>query len=123
MIRTIEDLAAHLCAANDTEKSIARRVYKSTSCGCPAGVEVSEAGEIAFWVAGYCEGSDAEHPRYTVPFPCTKEQIDDAVDRAEKDGEDTWNATHGCDKCNTTDEGFGKPVDPYCPSCEGHGII
>jgi hypothetical protein len=37
-ITNIEDLAAYLGAATDSEKSIARRVYKDTSCGCPAGV-------------------------------------------------------------------------------------
>ena len=43
MIRSIEDLAAHLGAyeatGNTMRCSIPRRVYKDTSCGCPAGVK------------------------------------------------------------------------------------
>ena len=43
MIRNIEDLAAHLGAHEDTEKSIARRVYKDA--GCSAGVSRGKVGE------------------------------------------------------------------------------
>ena len=225
MITNIEDLADHLGAYEATAKSIARRVYKDTSCGCPAGVEdgyrnpatnrwatytvqcglsilgwkvltwrpahrkrqwahqeamptglaaylhvgeqrkgrspvICQLGAVEwrlepkevvrefgrawmeglllddqllrktyrrggmtifltvrvkepvkgryvnapyFWVAGYCEGSDAEHPVHTVTFPCTPEAIDEAIAQADKDGCETWDATHGCEHCHTAE--------------------
>ncbi len=220
MITSIQDLAAHLGAYEATDKSIARRVYKDTSCGCPAGVKdgyrnpatdrwatytvqcglsilgwkvltwrpthgkqqwayqeamptglaeyllvgeqrkgrspviseldmepkevVREFGRAwmeglslddqllrktyrrggmtvyltvrvkepvksryvnapYFYVTGYCEGSDAEHEVYEVPFPCTPEAIDEAIAQADKDGCATWDLTHGCDTCQTSD--------------------
>ena len=103
MIRTIADIAAHLGAYDNSERAIARQVYKYTTCGCPAGVEVTEEGETVFWVVGYCEGVDVELNPHRVSLPCTPESIDGAVDRAEKEGEEVWNATHGCEMCHTAD--------------------
>ncbi len=239
MIRNIEDLAAHLGAYEDTDKSIARRVYKDTSCGCPAGVKEGSVGKnrvhytvtlrlrrdnrlaleewatpeqrregfsnhhdhrqyayedtdalplppglkeylflddedwtlssdvtvadviggeesaevragygsdtnyksrylqirldleidepvmgTCFYVMGYCEGSDAEHPTYEVPFPCTPEAIDEAIAQADKDGNDTWNETHGCDDCGEPEWGmYDRAINPDCPSCKGEGQI
>ena len=242
MITNIQDLAAHLGAYEDTDKSIARRVYKDTSCGCPAGVKEGSVGKnrvhytvtlrlrrdnrlaleewatpeqrregfsnhhddrqyalplpaglkeylflddgdwtlgsdvtvadviggeqsaevragygsdtnyksrylqirldleidepvtgTYFYVMGYCEGSDAEHEVYEVPFPCTPEAIDEAIAQADKDGAATWDATHGCDDCGTEPEWelypvsptttCERPINPDCPSCKGEGIV
>ena len=243
MIRNIQDLAAHLGAYDDTSKAIARRVYKDTSAGCPAGVERVKVGErdvtyvvqcalsvlgykvltwrllhgkrkyaykepmppgLAdyllvgeqrigrapvlcsdgleptevsrlfgrawmrdkltlderllkkthrgpltvyltvkvkepiigdyFFVTGYCEGSDQEHEVYYVSFPCSPDAIGEAIGQAEQDSQETWDATHGCDKCHpegTCDEWgnafapgeLGAPINPDCPSCEGAGIV
>jgi len=128
-INNIVDLAAHLGAYEDTEQSIARRVYKDTSCGCGAGVD-SEG----FFVSGYCEGSDRLHEVYHVAWGCDSDDIDKAIEQADKDGCDTWNETHGCEKCNPDgwcDEWgnvgkpgeVGGPVNPDCPECDGDGII
>jgi len=128
-IQNIADLASHLCAAHDTEASIAKRIFKDTSCGCPAGVDAQ-----GFWVAGYCEGSDREHEVHRVPFPCDSDAIDKAIEQADKDGCATWNDTHGCEDCypeGSCDEygnefapgEVGGPVDPKCPTCNGDGII
>ena len=128
-ITTAADLADHLGAAHDTDSSIAHRVYKDTDCGCPAGIN-----ERGFWVTGYCEGSDREHEVYRVEFPCDSDDIDKAIEQADKDGCATWNDTHGCEDCwsdgscdeygNAFEPGeVGGPVDPKCPTCGGHGII
>jgi len=243
MISNIQDLASHLGAYEDTSKSIARRVYKGTAAGCPAGVEKAVVGKVyrtyvvqcalsfagykvltwrplhgkrrfsskepmpfcladylaadkpprgmvptigsaiyddskevrenfgkdfmlnletdehllkkthrgprtvyltirveeeiwgdAFWVMGYCEGSDQEHEVYHVPFPCSPDAIGEAIGQAEQDSQGTWDATHGCDKChpegtcdewgNEFDPGeVGAPINPDCTSCEGAGIV
>jgi len=129
MIKNIEDLAAHFSAYHDTEASIAKRLYKDTSCGVSAGVD-----EKGFWVAGYCEGSDWEHAVHRLPFPFTEEAANEAVEHADKEGCHTWDQTHGCEKCNpeggidewgneTAPGECGGPIDPSCLECEGHGTI
>jgi hypothetical protein len=273
-IATIEDIAKHLHAKDDTAASIARRVYKSTACGCPAGVEDGKVGEhlatyvvtarlsirgwmilhwrpahgkrrrvprsacevgkidefgfeIAkippelqrfllvdkpyytpdleeqwrqkyewgpvigcsestephkefgrqfmedlavddvsvvptgllrktrsmrgmlvhltvrvkepvlgtyFWVAGYCEGSDWEHPVHQVPLPCTGEDINKAIDLADEEGKETWDQTHGCEKCfpegavdeygnEFAPEEAGGPINSDCETCGGNGVV
>jgi hypothetical protein len=128
-INNIVELASHLGAYHDTPESIARRVYKDTSCGCAAGVENG-----VFWVTGYCEGSDQEHEVYRVKLPCDSDEIDKAIRQADNDGNQTWNETHGCKKCNPDgwcDEWgnvgepgeVGGPVNPNCPECGGDGIV
>lgn len=129
MIKNIADLADHLYAGQATTESIGNRVYKITESGCPAGVE-----EDCFWVTGYCEGSDFEHEVYRVRFPCSSEDIDKAIAKADQDGKDTWDATHGCAKCwpegtcdpwgNEVEPGeSGGPINPDCTTCAGNGII
>ena len=230
-INNVSDLAAHLGAYHDTEASIAKRIFKDTSCGCSTGIETGSVGErdkiytvqchisilgykilswrlhgkprklshkeampaglaeylligkqksgVApvlcsdgltpqetvrqhgsdwmknlalddqllkktyrgkavyltvkvkepiikpyFWVAGYCEGSDSEHPIHQVAFPCTGEEIDKAIAQADQDGVDTWNATHGCEDCGEPEWGMiDRAVNPDCTTCKGQGII
>jgi len=133
MINDIQDLASYLGAYDDTSKAIARCVYRGTAAGCPAGVERGVDQDI-FWVTGFCEGSDWEHEVYHVPFPCSPDAIGEAIEQAEKDSQETWDATHGCDKCHPEGTGdewgnvfapgeVGAPINPDCPSCEGAGII
>ena len=97
MIETIEDLAK-LVWADPDEKSIARRIYKATACGCPAGIKDGQ-----FWVMGYCEGSDWEHEVYELKFPFSEDELWEAVKQADKDGKETWDRTHGCEHCQTDD--------------------
>ena len=129
MINNITELAAHLCAVWDTEASIQKRLFKDTLCGISAGVTDRE-----FWVAGYCEGSDWEHPTHHLPFPFTEAACDGAIDAADKEGVATWDQTHGCEECfpegscdewgNTFGAGeVGGPVNPNCSGCKGHGTI
>jgi hypothetical protein len=129
MIRGIMELAAHLGANNDTEKSIARRLFKDTECGVSSGVTDTE-----FWVSGYCEGSDWEHEVYKIQFPCKEESVDEAISKADKDGCHTWDQTHGCEKCHPEGacdewgneflpEEAGGPVNTNCTHCGGSGVI
>jgi hypothetical protein len=97
VIETVEDLADVICA-EPNEKSIARRIYKATTCGCPAGIKDGQ-----FWVMGYCEGSDWEHAVYELKFPFNEDELWKAIDKADKDGMETWDRTHGCEHCQTKD--------------------
>ena len=132
-IRNKEDVAKHFGVPLD---SLEKALYKATECGVSIGFSGGWRRPTLswFWVAGYCEGSDVEHPVHRVDFPCTGADIENAVAKADQDGIDTWNATHGCEKCypeGTCDEWdneilpdeSGGPVNPECPECEGQGII
>ena len=85
MIRNLKDLAEHVEAVREDVKSIARRLYKDTSCGIgfeevPGGVEV----------AGYAEGSDAELPNHRLLYPFTEEEFSTAVALADEEGCQEW---------------------------------
>jgi len=117
VIRNLSDLAARVGANRDTEKSIARRLFKDTECG------------ISFWttqtgvgVAGYCEGDVGDCPSYTLDYPFTETEFEDAVEVADRDGCELWDETHGCAVCG--EEIGGRiliPVNPDCESCKGRG--
>ena len=94
VIRNLQDLADHVGAGNADVESIARRVYKDTSCGCSASVVFTPGGDY-FWVAGFCEGADVEHTVYRVFLPCTPEAITEAIERADQDGCATWDEREG----------------------------
>jgi hypothetical protein len=125
-IRNLRQLAEHVGAnhtrgsTEELKRSIAHRLYKDTECGIsfytpPDGKWVT--------VSGYCEGSDAEHPSYKLTFPFAAEEFDKAVEKADQDGVDEWDATHGCDDCETEECDGRKPVDPNCKGCGGAGQI
>ena len=89
-----------------------------------------------FSVSGYCEGIDIDCDVHEVFLPCTPDEIDAAISQADKDGNDLWAQTHGCQKCHpkgTCDEygnefspdgdnWVGQPINPDCVECEGSGV-
>ena len=117
-----------------SSRSLARRIYKDTSAGCPVRWD---AEDQTLTVYPYCEGSDGLdcHEGYAVTLPCDSERIGAALEAAETDSQAEWDATHGCEQCwdgeNVCDdwgneagpEDYGmRPVDPACKSCQG-GIV
>ena len=103
----------------DLIKHIAHRLYKDTSCGIGFSATKDEVS-----VSGYCEGTDAECPNRTLPFPFLPKKFDDMVDAADEDGNDLWDATHGCDECGEADYETGYTrVNPKCKGCGGDGVI
>ena len=138
MIRNIEDLANHVTygfdqkhhTLEDAKRLIAKSLFKYTSCG----ISFYMPSDDIVSVAGYCEGSDREHETYELTFPFVVEKFDDVVAQADQDGCDTWDATHGCEKCHpqgTCDEWgnefapgeAGASINPECKHCGGEGII
>ena len=125
-VTNIRDLAELVGAARDGSegetveeigKSIARRLYKDTSCG------------ISFWsddksvvLTGYCEGSDNYIEGHSLPFPFTSEEFWEAVAQADEDGCNTWDETHGCEECGEEVDGV-IPVNPNCKNCGGDGVV
>lgn len=128
MITNLEDLA-HEVGVEATEKSLSRRVYKSTSCGAQLTLI---GGGVA--VGSIVEGTERCADTIELKFPFEAKAFWDALEDIEKQCDEIWKATHGCEKCwpeGTCDEygnefepgEVGAPVNPDCKGCEGNGII
>jgi len=120
VIRDLRDLAEAVGASEPTEASVRHRLYKDTDCGI--GFAVVDGGKTASFV-GYCEGSDRDCAPRRLAFPFTETALREAISGANADGCEEWDATHGCDACNTFEVEGAKPVDPDCAACGGAGIV
>lgn len=116
----------------ESEGQLKHHLYKYTTCGI--GCSTNKDG---ISLSGYCEGTDAECPEHFLPWGAfDMEEFDRVVERADHDGCDLWDETHGCPSCWNRDD-QGKPtaldpepedwtpgtVDPECAACGGHGIV
>lgn len=126
-IKNIRDLAREVGAQRDgsegetneeISKSIARRLYKDTTCG------------ISFWsdaegvvCTGYCEGSDWLIDGHGLNYPFISDEFWAAVKAADADGCKTWDETHGCETCGPEDEHGVIPVNSECKGCGGQGVV
>lgn len=116
-IRNLIELGAHL-GCEPTLGSIRRRLYKDTECGI--GFSADETGVV---VSGYCEGDVGDCPSYHLDWGFTENDFGTALELADKDGCDLWDATHGCEDCNTEEIDGYRPIDPNCKSCGGDGQV
>jgi len=83
------------------------------------------------------EGVEMTTQIYTVSYPCTEADIQEALEAVEGEAKTIWNETHGCPKCwggKETVNLFGwvsqdgddlgvRVVDPNCPECHGQGVV
>ena len=133
-IKSVRDLARNCYCWDDEDgvsaiKAVESGVYKYTYCGASERIRDGWAGSVC--VAGSCEGSDAEHPTHTLTFPFSESEWFEALDQCETESEETWNSTHGCERC--WPEGFCTeneelefgcwPINPKCTNCNGDGVI
>jgi hypothetical protein len=109
--------ALHVC--DGRPELIEKMLFKSTKCGIGYYCEDSY-----IVVSGYCEGDVGECPPIRLIFPFTIDEFNGAVDAADADGCALWDDTHGCEYCNTFDEGAGYgPINKDCKHCGGSGTI
>lgn len=143
MIHNIVDLAKEVLdapliddAVRDDrayESMVASVLFKHTSCGV-----TFFYGIDCVSVCGYCEGVDRAPPARTLRFPFHREAFWNTVEKADQDGADLWDATHGCPYCFKTVTQMALmalkqeeeeelevyvPVDPECLVCEGGGQV
>ena len=92
IIASMEDLAAYLEAAHDTEESISRRVYKMTSCGAWASIlrDGDLGTPLGVQFGSIVEGSDAEVVADALYFPCSSSSIDKAIEHVEERADAIW---------------------------------
>jgi len=128
MITDIKVLA-EIVGADPTERSLSRRVYKSTECG--AWLVLVEGGVR---VGSIVEGTDRCADPVTLTYPFLAGEFWEALEDIERQCNTIWKETHGCEKCwpeGTVDQygnefkpgEVGAPVNPECPGCGGDGII
>ena len=84
------------------DEQLLRVTIRGTSFFLTVRVKVAQMRQ-GLSVAGYCEGSDMDHSPHTVAFPCHEDEVYDAISKADKDGCETWDMTHGCIMCHTSD--------------------
>jgi len=125
-----------------TVADIERTVYKYTNCGAwfsfegrlneewdCKGLEPqlindplhNSGGEVT--VGSIVEGVDWGTEEYTLQFPFTLVEFNQALDDVEEEAELIWNDTHGCDDCSPFTELGYRIINPVCPTCKGEGII
>lgn len=135
------DLALYVEASVDTdddldalEKSIRRRLYKDTKCGIgfafwghtgidKDGQRVTIGSPKGISVEGYCEGDVGDCEAHELEFPFLGVELDEAVERADQDGCDLWDETHGCECCGEPNEHGHIAVNPDCKECGGAGRV
>ena len=102
------------------EAAIKRGVYKYTSCG--AWVEFTQTGLV---LGSIIEGVEQCTESHTLNYPFTDEAYWAALEAIEKEAQEIWNATHGCEDCGPEDEyNDGHiAINPHCKTCEGEGAI
>lgn len=113
---------AHYLGIHPNEEAIGRAIYKNTDCG--AWVKFEDT-QIA--VGSIVEGVDFDAQTRYVPYNLAprllKRAFSEAVEAVEKECDEIWKDTHGCEDCGTETETGYIPINPNCPSCEGHGTI
>lgn len=115
-INNVTDLCEHV-GVGSTEL-LKRAVYKYTSCGAWVAFE-----DGCVKVGSIVEGVDQTTETHTLVYPFTDHDWDMALEAVEKEADEIWNATHGCEACGEEDEFGNRPINPNCPVCGGEGTI
>jgi len=126
-IHNLQDLLSQRRCGEETFAQLERNIYKYTACG--AWIHESDWG-IA--LGSIVEGVDEGTQTYTLNYPFTIDQFQDALQSVEDEAEKIWKATHGCENCHDepqvdewgNEHEFGTwPINPECKTCEGLGVV
>lgn len=82
---------------------------------------------VGICITGYVEGWDGELERHilkaTRSRSLTVDHIWRALNAADEEAGDMWDATHGCPDCGSEDEFGNRGINPQCKTCHGEGMI
>ena len=130
MNKTVNNFDEFLKARGFGEKDeadVQKSTFKYTDCG--ASFYKEDCGVV---VRSIVEGCDESTETHKLAYPFKIKEFWDALDKVEKEADEIWWATHGCEKCwdePPIDEvgnelEFGAwPINPKCNICEGEGTI
>tara|TARA_R100001082_G_C4243108_1_gene108216 strand:- start:156 stop:521 length:366 start_codon:yes stop_codon:yes gene_type:complete len=119
---TVNDMQDFLVARNCGEEDfsqVKRSTYKYTSCGAWI-AEEDQGVRVGSIVEGCDWGTETHELNYPFEIDCFWK----ALELVEKEAEEIWKDTHGCEDCGDecVDTGY-TPINPECKSCEGEGLI
>ena len=97
-IHNLQDLLSQRKCGEETFAQLKRNIYKYTACG--AWIHESDWG-IA--LGSIVEGVDEGTQTYTLNYPFTIDQFQDALQSVEDEATDIWQATHGWTCCRDGD--------------------
>lgn len=91
----------------------------------PRSIEVrrQRGTKIVVAFGSIVEGIDAQVGAYTIRLPCKASDLDRMIERIEKEANDLWNDTHGCEACGGENELGYRTINPACAECDGQGTI
>ena len=127
MINNFEEFIKARRFGEKSEDDVQRNTYKYTSCGAFFAKE--DWGVV---VGSIVEGVDYGTETHALRYAFEIKEFWDALEQVEKEADQIWKATHGCEKCWShpqVDEWgneleFGAwPINPECKACEGEGAI
>ncbi len=126
-VNNLQDLLSQRKCGEETFAQLKRNTYKYTTCG--AWIHESDWGiALGSRVEGVAENTET----YTLNYPFTIDQFQDALQSVENEAEEIWNDTHGCENCHDephvdewgNEREFGAwPINPECKTCKGEGTI
>lgn len=118
-VNNIEDfLVARKCGEEDFSE-VERATYKYTNCG--AWIAQEEQG---IKVGSIVEGCDDGTEVHEVNYPFEIADFWKALESVEKEAEEIWKNTHGCDDCGEPEWGmYTRAINPECKTCKGEGTI
>jgi len=106
---------------------VKRNTYKYTNCGA-----FFEKEDWGVAVGSIVEGVDEGTETWKLTYPFELKIFWAYVADVEREAEQIWEATHGCEKCWSEPQAdewgnereFGAwPINPDCKTCKGEGAI
>ena len=108
--------------ADDVHRSdVEKATYKYTNDGGPWITHT----DISVRLGSNVDGVDQVTDVMVLFYPFEMEKFWEERDKIEKQAEEIWNETHGCEDCDIVskfDEGL-HAINSECKTCNGEGII
>jgi hypothetical protein len=129
MIKALKDLYEKVCSTSNNvsdeemERKIKSRVYKGTECGAWVNFVKGYNNEKAdgVTVGSIVEGVDDVTNTYFLSYPFEVKDFWDRLGDVEREAEEIWNETHGCEEC-FPEYTENIQVNPDCTGCKGNGV-
>ena len=114
-----EFLEARGCGEKDFS-DVEKATYKYTTCG--AWITHTD---ISIRFGSIIEGCDQVTDVTVLFYPFEIEKFWEELDKIEKQAEEIWNDTHGCEDCGIVSEPHEglHAINPECKTCKGEGMI
>lgn len=107
--------------SDSTWAHLTHSAYKYTVCGASLYHTDEAPGRVI--ISSIVEGIEQTTESYSLQWPFTPQQIEEALDKVEVEAAELWDVSHGCQDCGPEDVFGNRPINPNCLSCRGSGTI